>query len=92
MSSSSEESLRALLAAVHERLQSAEQMEAETRQSLTALMRDIELKLGGGSASGARAQPPLPRLEALAVKFEASHPALAQTLLQLVDALGKAGI
>jgi hypothetical protein len=92
MSSSSEESLRTLLAAVHERLQSAEQMEAETRQSLTALMRDIEVKLGGGSASGARAQPPLPRLEALAVKFEASHPALAQTLMQLVDALGKAGI
>ena len=92
MSSSNQESLRKLLRAVHERLQGAGQMEAETRKSLTTLMHDIELKLGGGSSAGVRTQPPLPRLEALAVKFEASHPALAQTLLQLLDALGKAGI
>jgi len=92
MSSSNEESLRDLLRGVHERLQRADQVDAQTRESLTALVRDIELKLGGGAPTSARTRAPLPSLEALAVRFEASHPALAETLLQLVDALGKAGI
>jgi hypothetical protein len=33
-----------------------------------------------------------PRLESLAVKFEAGHPKLAETLRELIDALVKAGI
>ncbi len=32
------------------------------------------------------------RLEALAVRFEADHPALAATLRRLVDLLGEVGI
>jgi hypothetical protein len=53
-------------------------------------MRDIERTLGEGST----AAPPAatPRLEQLAVKFEASHPALAETLREVIDALAKAGI
>jgi Domain of unknown function (DUF4404) len=31
-------------------------------------------------------------LEALAVRFEVKHPALAQALRELIDELGKAGI
>jgi hypothetical protein len=33
-----------------------------------------------------------PRLESLAVRFEADHPGLAATLRRLIDLLGKAGI
>jgi len=33
-----------------------------------------------------------PRLESLAVQFEADHPGLAELLRQIIDALGKAGI
>jgi len=33
-----------------------------------------------------------PRLESLAVRFEAGHPGLAELLRELIDALGKAGI
>jgi hypothetical protein len=39
-------------------------------------------------AAVAPAQP----LEALAVRFEADHPALAGVLRQIMDTLGKAGI
>jgi len=90
MSSPNEQSLRELLRRVHERLRGAEKVEAETREWLIALTQDIERTLAGERP--ARREPPVPRLEALAVKFEASHPALARTLMQLVDALGKAGI
>jgi len=34
----------------------------------------------------------VPRLESLAVQFEAGHPGLAELLRRLIDALGKAGI
>ena len=90
MSSPNEESLRELLRRVHERLGGAEKVEAETREWLIALMQDIERALAGDRQPSTKT--PVPRLEALAVRFEASHPALARSLLQLVDALGKAGI
>jgi hypothetical protein len=61
-------------------------VDADTRQQLSSLVHDIEHKLGGG-ASQAEV-----RLESLAVKFEASHPALAETLRQVIDTLGKAGL
>lgn len=110
MAQSHEESLRELLARVHDRLDNATTVDAETRQLLVALTREIEHALGSrGTASGA----PLPAadvapasggerrrvrresltsLEGLAARFDADHPALAQTLRQLVDFLGKAGI
>ncbi|MEY4933357.1 MAG: hypothetical protein RLZZ403_1677, partial [Pseudomonadota bacterium] len=37
-------------------------------------------------------QPVGERLEALALGFEAKHPALGTAIRQVVDALGKAGI
>jgi len=36
--------------------------------------------------------PDTPGLESLAVKFEADHPALAESLRRLADTLAKAGI
>ncbi len=85
----SEESLRELLARVHEHLSAGGRVEADVRAQLGTVMRDIERTLGAGADTAATAAP---RLERLAVKFEASHPALAETLREVIDALGKAGI
>ncbi|MFL6600516.1 MAG: hypothetical protein ACJ8R9_04230 [Steroidobacteraceae bacterium] len=115
-----EETLRQLLARVHERLSSSSTIDPDARELLATVMRDIESALGKGSAGAqgsARtaavgtssvphvAAPPVspearvatgtPRmeiLEALAVKFEAEHPALAQLLRQIGTLLGQAGI
>jgi len=93
-----EESLRELLARVHERLAVSRSLDGESRALLGTLMRDIERALAPPVGGAAAAAPPraaathAPRLESLAVKFEIGHPALAEALRELIDALGKAGI
>jgi hypothetical protein len=86
----SEDRLRELIARVHQRLRGGA-LDGESRTLLGTLMRDIERALGG-SATPAPAAAHVPQLESLAVQFEAGHPALAEALRQLIDALGKAGI
>lgn len=76
-----QESLRELLSRVHDRLGKAGSLDTESRELLVEVMDDIERALGKKA-----------RLESLAVQFEADHPGLAQTLRQLADVLGKAGI
>ena len=85
------EGLHELLVRLRQHLHGGTQLDAETRQHLTALTNDLERSLaaGGGTTSTRGAAP---RLESLAVRFEASHPGLAETLRDLIDALGKAGI
>lgn len=89
-----QESLRELLARVHERLNQADSVDTESRELLATLMRDIERTLGHGGAKSvpSSAKVNAPRLESLAVQFEADHPGLAELLRQMIDALGKAGI
>jgi predicted component of type VI protein secretion system len=93
-----QESLRELLARVHERLSASGSVDRELRQLLGTVMRDIERTLAPGAQTAASpatlapAATHAPRLESLAVQFEAGHPGLAETLRQLIDALGKAGI
>lgn len=87
-----EETLRELLGRVHERLSGAERVDPESRRLLGALTQDIERALGGGAHPARLERDSLPRLEALAVRFDVEHPALAQVLRQLIYALGKAGI
>jgi hypothetical protein len=77
-----------LLRQLHARLGDARSLDAEDRRLLTAVARDIEGALGKQDARAASASG----LDALAMKFEADHPALADTLRRLIDALGKAGI
>ncbi|MFZ1905453.1 MAG: DUF4404 family protein [Steroidobacteraceae bacterium] len=85
----SEQRLRELIARVDDRLRGGA-LDAESHRLLGTLIRDIERTLGGAAPAPAAAH--VPRLESLAVQFEAGHPALAEALRQLIDALGKAGI
>jgi hypothetical protein len=111
-----EETLRELLARVHERLSSSNTIDPEARDMLVTVMRDIDTALGrgfaevpGGQAADVQASsadagsppvavvakpgtPPLEILEAVAVRFEAEHPAVAQLLRQIGALLGQAGI
>ncbi len=88
-----EETLRQLLARVHERLKSSSTIDPEAREMLATVMRDIDGALGKGKGGAAApAKTSIPRLEALAVQFEAEHPAIAQLLRQIGALLGQAGI
>ena len=81
--------LRDLLTQLHARLGSARSLDAEDRRLLGAVLADIEKVL---TKSTPAQQPNASGLESLAVKFETDHPALAETLRRVADALGKAGI
>ena|SRR5580698_6995901 len=93
------ESLQVLLARIHERLNEAGSVDAGSRELLTQVMGDIERALAaqgaapqGAPATGSATEANTSRLETLAVRFEADHPALAATLRRLVDLLGEVGI
>jgi hypothetical protein len=88
----SDESLRELLERVHQRLSGDRALDARSRELLKTLMHDIERALAQQASTSSQKLDAVPRLEALAVKFESEHPALAGVIRQLVDALGKAGI
>jgi hypothetical protein len=87
--SMSESDLRNLLTQLHDRLGNAQTLDADDRRLLVTVLADIEQVLAKGQVA-----PPsdAPGLESLAVKFEADHPALAETIRRLADTLGKAGI
>ena len=89
----SEESLRELLGRVHERLRQAGSVDPESRKLLATLVRDIDRALGrGGAREGEGAGQHAPRLESLAVRFEADHPGLAEVIREVIDALVRVGI
>lgn len=88
----SEESLRELLARVHQRLGEEGSVDAESRQLLAALVGDIDRALGRGGARDAPAKSHAPRLESLAVRFEVDHPGLAEVIRDVIDALVRVGI
>ncbi|MGH8219678.1 MAG: DUF4404 family protein [Steroidobacteraceae bacterium] len=99
MGESPEEGLRDLLTRVHERLSQATTVDADSRRLLATLTRDIERALGsraatpgGGKDDGRVRRESVSSLEALAARFDADHPALAQTLRQLLDLLGRGGV
>jgi Domain of unknown function (DUF4404) len=84
-----DQELRELLAQVHARLHSAKSVDADSRELLRTVAGDIESALTRTGRKPAMAQT---RLEELAAKFEVEHPALAEAVRDVVDALGKAGI
>ena len=79
------ENVLKLLRELDAQLASLTRLEPEARPSADAVARQLA-RLGAQPATGAHG------LEALAVRFEAEHPAAAATLRQLADQLGKAGI
>ncbi|MGH8201293.1 MAG: DUF4404 family protein [Steroidobacteraceae bacterium] len=85
-----ESRLRDLLARVRERLSQAS-LDTDSRKHLSALVSDIDGTLGRDGAKDA-ANAHVPRLEALAVRFEADHPALAEVIREVIEALARAGI
>jgi len=98
-----DETLRQLLARVHERLSSTSTVDPESRELLATVMRDINGALAKAPASPgtvsavpvspeARVSGTAPRIEELAVRFEADHPTIAQLLRQIGALLGQAGI
>lgn len=90
----SEKSLRELLARVRERLTQAGSVDAESRKHLSALVHDIDHALGQGGPQRAAdtAGAHAPRLESLAIRFEADHPGLAEVIREVIDALVRVGI
>jgi hypothetical protein len=63
-------------------------VDADSRKHLAAVVSDIDTELGRGRAASAHA----PRLESLAIRFETDHPALAEVIREVIDALVKGGI
>ena len=99
-----EESLRELLTRLHAQLDArGGSLDVESRRLLSTAVRDIGRALDRADQAMDNADQSLddasaavaahsPRLESLAVRFEAGHPAIAEALRELIDALVKAGI
>lgn len=66
-------------------------LDAGTRDLLLLLLSDLTRLLGTPSLDDEE-RPLTERLEGLAVRFEAEHPAVGHAVRQLIDALAKAGI
>ena len=80
------------LAALHAELGGLRSIDdPELRQRLIELLGDITRLLGKPATAGEQ-HSLIEQLDALAVQFEAEHPALGNAIRQVVDALAKAGI
>jgi hypothetical protein len=87
--SAENQDLQNLLAELHSRLGHANTLDDDSRKLLKTVSQDIEKTLAGSGVPGTVHER---RLEALAVKFETDHPALAEAVRDIIDGLGKAGI
>ena len=84
--------LKDQLAALHAELVRTPSVDdPELRQRLIELLGDITRLLGKPVSAGEQ-HSLIEHLDALAVQFEAEHPALGTAIRQVVDALAKAGI
>jgi len=90
MASSEHKQLQQSLLRLHAELAAAPRLDPASRELLREVLADIERVLD--RAPSGSAEPHAPRLEALAIEFEAEHPTLAAALRQLVDLLGRAGL
>jgi len=84
--------LKDQLAALHAELARTRSADdPELRQQLIVVLGDITRLLGKPTTAGEH-NSLIEQLDALAVRFEADHPALGTAIRQVVDALAKAGI
>jgi hypothetical protein len=82
------DTLNSLLRELHAELGRTREADGETRRLIAQVAPELE-RLGLASAAAA---PTPGGLEALAVRFEADHPAMAAALRQVADMLGHARI
>jgi hypothetical protein len=85
----SDQRLQDMLARLRAHLSAAPQMRPTEREQLDKAIGAIGAI---GSDAGTGDAGTLLRLERLAVRFEASHPKLAETLREIADTLAKGGI
>lgn len=84
----SEESLRALVAGLRSELAKAHDLDADAREVLQSLAREVEAVLHGPPGRSQVAEPPLrDRLADRVRELEASHPKLSRTVGNIVDTL-----
>jgi hypothetical protein len=102
MSSAEHKQLQESLTRLHAELAAAPRIDPASRELLREVLADIERvlhapppqapKIAPKSTHRVSASTSMPRLEALAIEFDAEHPTIAGTLRQLVDLLGRAGL
>jgi len=84
----SEESLRALVAGLRSELAKTHDLDAEAREVLHGLAREVEAVLQSPPASSRLVEPPLrDRLADRMRELEVSHPKLSRTVGNIVDTL-----
>lgn len=86
--------LREQLTSLHSELARTTSVDPSARELLIDILGDITRLLGesGDLRSDDGERPINERLDAVAVQFEAEHPALGTAIRRVVDALAKAGI
>ena len=84
----SEESLRALVAGLRSELAQAHDLDADAREVLHSLAREVEAVLQSPPAGSRVVEPPLrDRLADRVRELEVSHPKLSRTVGNIVDTL-----
>jgi hypothetical protein len=86
------EALRDTLARLHAELRNAEPVDATLRADLERAVGEIRALIERERASAHEVHPLSEQLEALALRFEQSHPLLTQAISGVVRALGAMGI
>jgi hypothetical protein len=92
--------LQQSLSQLHHLLVGTPRVDDASKRLLREVLGDIERLLGRGARMSSAAPAPaaagpaqaMPRLEALAVEFEAEHPALSASLREFIGLLGRAGL
>lgn len=85
--------LRATLAELHEQLEGGEPVEEGLRDELRAAMHEIETVLEAEGDAGERDGSSFSqRLSGLALRFEGSHPRLAEAVGRLIHGVAELGI
>jgi hypothetical protein len=84
----SEESLRTLVAGLRAELAQAHDLDADAREALHSLAREVEAVLQSPPAGAQVVEPPLrDRLADRVRELEVSHPELSRTVGNIVDTL-----
>jgi hypothetical protein len=84
--------LRQTLQSLHAELGQTQRVDPELRSLLVTVLSDITKLLEQPGMRDVDDAPLAERLESVAVRFEAEHPALGTAIRQVVDTLAKAGI